>query len=223
MRMSARRTVVAAMVAALAVSTVGCSRLWQGAAVGAGAGAGVGALIGSQAGDTAKGAIIGAAVGGTAGAIIGRQMEKQADELEGELENAEIIEAGEGIIVKFDSGLLFGFDSAELQPAARDNLSGLASNLQRYERTNVLIIGHTDATGSESYNEKLSRERAQSAAQFLVGNGVAAYRIDTEGKGETDPIATNETEEGRTQNRRVEVVIFASDEWREEVQAQSSG
>lgn len=189
----------------------------KGGVIGAGAGGAIGAAVGSQIGETAKGAIIGAAVGGAAGAIIGNQMDKQAEELRSEIEGATVRRAGEGIVVTFDTGLMFNFDSSALRDEARANLTELADHLDKYERTDVLIIGHTDSIGAETYNQRLSERRAESAASFVAQHGVAASRISTRGMGETDPIADNSTAEGRQENRRVEVVIYASEEWRQEV------
>lgn len=201
--------------------TSGCSntsKTTKGAGIGAGAGAVIGGIIGSRSDNTAKGAIIGAAVGGTAGAIIGAQMDKQAQELEEELEGAEVERVGEGIQVVFDSAILFGFDSAEIKPDARDNLSRLAASLQEYPNTDLLIVGHTDATGPEDYNLELSERRADAAMAVLITNGVAPERVLTEGRGETEPIATNDTAEGRKLNRRVEVAIYANEEYREQLE-----
>lgn len=192
----------------------------KGAVIGAGAGAAVGAAVGSQVGSTAKGAIIGAAVGGTAGAVIGHQMDQQAKSLDDDLEGATVSRVGEGIVVTFEDGILFDFDSSTLRPAARNNLDELADNLRQYERTDVLILGHTDATGSDSYNQGLSERRANSAAQYVQSRGVAGDRISTRGMGENDPIASNDTEAGRQLNRRVEVVIYADEEWRRDLQNQ---
>lgn len=193
------------------------SKTEKGAVVGAGAGAVVGGAVGKAAGSTAKGAIVGAVVGGAAGAIIGQQMDKQAQELDEELEGATVQRVGEGIQVTFDSNILFGFDSAELSASARENLRELANSLQQYPNTEVLIAGHTDATGSDSYNQRLSERRAGSAGEFLMRNGIAPSRVTTIGKGELEPIASNETTTGRSQNRRVEVAIYASEEYREQL------
>jgi outer membrane protein OmpA-like peptidoglycan-associated protein len=190
----------------------------KGAVIGAGAGAAVGAAIGNQVGSTAKGAIIGAAVGGAAGAVIGHQMDQQAKELDDELEGATVARVGEGIVVTFENGILFDFDSAALRASARDNLRELADNLREYERTDVLIIGHTDSTGPEAYNQQLSERRAASAANYIQGLGIAASRVSTRGMGENDPVASNDTAEGQQLNRRVEVVIYADEEWRQEAQ-----
>ncbi|MFW5947941.1 MAG: OmpA family protein [Gemmatimonadota bacterium] len=190
----------------------------RGGAIGAGAGAAVGAAIGSQVGNTARGAIVGAAVGGAAGAVIGNQMDRQAEELQMELEGATVTRVGEGIVVTFDTGILFDFDRADLRPEAQTNLQTLAESLQEYPRTEVLIIGHTDATGPDTYNQELSERRASSAASYVTGQGVASSRVVTRGMGETDPVADNDTADGRQLNRRVEVVIYANEEWRQEVQ-----
>jgi len=198
----------------------GCSSLSnteKGAIIGSGAGAAGGAAVGKAAGGTAEGAIIGAVVGGAAGAIIGNRMDKKAEELDEELENADVERVGEGIKVTFDSGILFDFDSSALRADARENLSELAESMQEFPESNLLIVGHTDAKGTEEYNRKLSDRRAESAAGFLMERDIAPDRITSVGRGETEPVATNETEEGRQQNRRVEVAIYASEEYRERV------
>jgi outer membrane protein OmpA-like peptidoglycan-associated protein len=200
--------------------TAGCasmSRTEQGAVIGAGTGAVLGGVIGDAAGSTAKGAIIGAVVGGTAGALIGREMDKQAEELEGELD-ADVERVGEGIWITFESGILFAFDSDALQTTARGNLTQLAESLGEYPNSDVVIVGHTDSRGSEQYNQSLSERRARSAANFLVQRGIDVGRIRTMGLGESEPVASNDTDEGRAQNRRVEVAIFASEEYRNAVQ-----
>lgn len=202
----------------------GCSALGdagKGALIGGGAGAAGGAVAGAILGDTAKGAIIGAAVGGAAGAIIGRQMNRQAEELEQEIDGATVEQLDEGIAIKFDSGLLFGFDSATLSPTAQSNLQKLANSLETYDNTNVHIIGHTDDVGAAEYNERLSERRAQSAVDYLVNLGITQERLIVRGMGEEDPLVENETEEDRAMNRRIEVVIVANEEFREEAQEQS--
>jgi len=195
------------------------SKTEKGVVIGGGAGAVVGGAVGKVIfGETAKGAIVGAVVGGAAGAIIGRQMDKQAQELENELEEAEIARVGEGIVVTFDSGLLFDFDSAELQPSAKSNLAELSESLREYDNTELMIVGHTDDIGEDTYNDRLSVRRAESASAYLFEQGISSTRVTTMGKGETDPIATNDTDDGRQLNRRVEVVIYASEEYRESLQ-----
>lgn len=195
------------------------NRTATGAAVGTGAGAAAGAVIGKTLGNTAAGAIAGAAVGGTVGAIIGRNMDRKARELEEELEGVTVQRVEEGIAVSFDSGILFTFDSSELRPEARENLNKLTEILNRDTNTNLLIVGHTDWIGSETYNQGLSMRRALSAANYIISQGISRDRIDVEGRGEYEPIADNETEEGRQLNRRVEVAIFASPEYVERLKA----
>jgi outer membrane protein OmpA-like peptidoglycan-associated protein len=209
------------LVASLVVASSGCSsfsRTEKGAVIGGATGAVLGGAIGKAAGSTAKGAIIGAAVGGAAGAVIGRQMDKQAEELEQDLPNATVERVGEGIQVTFDSGILFDFDSDRLRPEARSNLSDLAASLKEYPNSDLLIVGHTDALGSDAYNQELSERRAAAATRYLLAQGVGSSRIESVGLGETEPVADNETDEGRALNRRVEVAIFASEEYRQQLQ-----
>ncbi len=189
------------------------SRTAKGGAIGAGAGAGVGAVIGNQFGKdgSAVGAIIGAAVGGTTGALIGRHMDKQAEELQADLEGAEVTRVGEGIKITFDSGLLFAVDKSDLSGTATTNLGELAETLKKYDDTEVLIEGHTDADGSDAHNMELSEARAQSVRRQLIATGVKAGRLSTVGYGETQPVADNATAEGKSQNRRVEIAIYAND------------
>lgn len=191
----------------------GCqaSNTAKGGAIGAGAGAAIGGVIGNQSDNTAVGAIIGAAVGGTAGALIGRHMDKQAEELRKDLEGATVERVGEGIKITFDSGLLFAIDSYDLTQTSELNIDELAATLKKYEDTNILIEGHTDNTGEEAYNQDLSVERANAVSQELKTEGVSSNRISAVGYGENQPIADNTTAEGRQQNRRVEVAIFAND------------
>ena len=209
-----------ALVVLLSLGSAGCSSLSNtesGALIGAGAGGAVGAVVGSATGSTARGAIIGAVVGGAAGAIIGSQMNDRAETLEEDLDNATIERVGEGILVTFDSGILFGFDSSSLQAAARNNLSDLARVLAEdsgdYE---LLVAGHTDNSGSESYNQSLSERRAAAASDFLTTRGIPGGQIRIQGLGEMEPVASNETSGGQEANRRVEVAIFASAEFRDE-------
>lgn len=207
-----------AVVLALAIPLAGCASMnktQRGAVIGAAGGAAAGGAIGAATGSTAKGAILGAAIGGVAGAVIGSQMDKQAEELRAQIPGAKVERVGEGILVTFDTGLLFDFDSDVIKGSAADNLRNLASSLSEYPESEVLIVGHTDAVGTDSYNMGLSQRRAASAAQYLVGQGVGYDRIRQTGRGETEPVASNDDDYGRQQNRRVEVAIFASEEYRE--------
>ncbi len=195
-----------------AAGLTGCnaSRTTKGGAIGAGAGAAVGGVIGSRSDNTAVGAIIGATVGGAAGALIGRHMDKQAEELQRDLENATVERVGEGIKITFNSGLLFDVDEYSLKENTKQNLDDLAETLKKYDDTEILIEGHTDNTGTDLHNQELSESRAAAVADYLAVDGVDSKRIITEGYGETQPIADNETDQGREQNRRVEVAIYAN-------------
>jgi outer membrane protein OmpA-like peptidoglycan-associated protein len=198
----------------------GCAslnRTEQGAVIGAGTGGAIGAVIGKQTGSTARGAILGAVLGGAAGAVIGRQMDRQSQELEQSLPDAEVQRVGEGIAVTFASGILFPTNSTQILSAGQNNLAQLASSLQRYPETTVLIVGHTDARGTDQYNMQLSQNRSQSAANFLISRGIDRSRIRTEGRGESEPVASNETDTGMQQNRRVEIAIFASEQYRQQI------
>ena len=219
------RTVAAAVAASFALSA--CASLPtkqdRGALIGVAAGAAVGGAIGSKNGGTAKGAIIGAAVGGVAGAVIGRQMDKQARELEQQIPGAVVERVGEGIQVTFESGLLYDFNSDVVRADAAKNLRTFASSLDKYPGTEVLIVGHTDDVGSDSFNQSLSDRRARAAASYLTTQGVDRGRLRTLGRGEVEPVASNGDESGRSRNRRVEIAIFASESSRQEIQKQLSG
>jgi outer membrane protein OmpA-like peptidoglycan-associated protein len=211
---------------ALAASTVtlGCARHAQrGLVIGAAGGAVIGGVIGKVSGSTAKGAIIGAAVGGAAGAIIGDQMDRQARELKQNIPGATVERVGEGIQVTFQSGLLYDFDSDVVKPQAQQNLRALAQSLDKYPGSDLLILGHTDSVGTEDYNSGLSVRRADAAARYLISQGVARSRVGTGGLGETEPVTSNATDDGRRRNRRVEVAIYASEKAREEAKAKAGG
>jgi len=208
---------------ALLVILPGCSslsRTEKGAIIGATAGGALGGVIGNQTGSTTRGAIIGAAVGGVVGAVIGRQMDKQAEELAQNIPGATVQRIGEGIAVTFASGLLYDFDSDRVRAEAAQNLRNLSASLDEYPNTDLLIVGHTDSIGPDSYNWDLSDRRARAAADYLASQGVARTRLRTAGRGETEPIAPNETETGQQQNRRVEVAIYASEAYRNELARQ---
>jgi outer membrane protein OmpA-like peptidoglycan-associated protein len=197
------------------------SNTQKGAVGGAAAGGAIGGVIGHQSGNTAVGAIIGAAVGGAAGAYIGNYMDKQAAEMEKDLEGAKIERIGEGIKITFDSGLLFDVDKATLKQASRDNLTHLAVILNKYPDTNILLEGHTDATGSDEHNLALSLNRSRAVENYLAGQQVMETRFTIMGYGEDQPVASNETSEGRAQNRRVEVAIYANDKLKKTAEKQA--
>lgn len=210
---SGDRTLAALALLGLTLTVPSCSSLnkeEKGAVIGAGTGAAAGAVVGHNTGSTARGAIIGAIVGGTAGAIIGHQMDQQAKELKQNIPGARVERVGEGIAVTFESGLLYDIDSDHIRPAAATNLKNLAASLEKYPNTDLLIVGHTDATGTTAHNQDLSERRARSASSYLQSQGVSAKRIRTTGRGEAEPIASNDTDDGRQLNRRVEVAIYAN-------------
>lgn len=187
------------------------SNTTKGAVIGTAGGAAVGAGVGKLAGNTAIGAIIGAAVGGVAGGLIGKKMDKQAAELE-KINGAQVERVGEGIKVTFESGLLFATNSSTLSAAAKKSLSQFAQSLKSNADTEVLIEGHTDNTGNDGINQPLSEKRAQAVADYLSQQGVSYGRLITKGYGSHQPIADNGTAAGRTQNRRVEVAIYANED-----------
>lgn len=203
------------LLASTATVTTGCqstTNAGRGAGIGATSGAVIGGIIGSRSGSWAQGALIGAAIGGAGGAIIGDYMDKQAEEIRQEVRNAEVERVGEGIRVVFDTGLLFSTNSSTLNANSRYNIENLARVLNRYPDTDLVVQGHTDSTGSEAFNQQLSERRAESVVSLLRAYGVYGQRLTAIGYGETRPVATNETEAGRRQNRRVEVLIYANNE-----------
>ena len=200
----------------------GWNRTAKGVAIGAGVGGAAGGLIGHATGNTAAGVLIGAAVGGAAGALIGNYMDKQAAEIERDIEGAKVERVGEGIKITFDSGILFDVNKANLKEYCRSELTKLATILNKYDDTNILLAGHTDATGSDEYNLELSQRRAHSVADYLVVQDVNSERFSVHGYGESDPVATNDTEGGRAQNRRVEIAIWANEKLKRVAQEKTS-
>ena len=181
----------------------------RGAVIGAVAGAAVGAVIGNQSGNNRTGAVAGAAAGAAVGAAIGRRMDKQEQELR-QIENVEVTRPSEGEInVRLNNAILFDTDSSSLRSTSRATLDDLANNFARYPDNLLIVEGHTDSTGTEQYNQRLSERRASSVADYLIDRGVAASSITVYGFGELRPAATNETVEGRQLNRRVEIHIRA--------------
>jgi outer membrane protein OmpA-like peptidoglycan-associated protein len=209
-----RRAGLMTVLLAVGLTTASCSS-WghreTGAVVGTAAGGAVGGVIGTHTGSTARGAIIGAVVGGAAGAVIGHQMDRQAEKLEAEVPGAIVERVGEGIHITFPSGLLFEFDSYAIRPDAAAHLRSLATSLGEYPDTQLLIVGHTDSVGSDTYNHGLSVRRAEATLNYLMAQGVSAQRMHASGRGEWEPLATNETAAGRQANRRVEVAIFSAE------------
>ena len=210
------------VVAGLVIS--GCASMnktQKGAVVGTTAGAAMGAIVGEAAGNPALGAIVGATVGGATGAIIGNQMDKQAKEIEETVPDAKVVRVGEGIVVEFSSQILFGFDRSDLSSEARENLDKLIVILEEYQDTDIEIQGHTDNTGSESYNQSLSERRAGTVSDYLAENGIKSDRLNTVGFGKTTPKISNEKGEGRAQNRRVDFLITANEKMIEEAEKEA--
>lgn len=192
-------------------SCASLNKTQKGAGVGVVAGGAMGAVVGKVAGNTALGAIIGAAVGGATGAVIGHKMDKQAEEIKKTVPDAKVERVGEGIVVEFNSNILFAVDKSALGLDATTNLNKLVTVLNSYPETNIEVQGHTDNTGSEAYNSKLSVRRANSVSSYLKGQGIAGRRISVRGFGESAPKYDNNTDDGRTQNRRVEFLITANE------------
>ena len=201
-------------VVALAVAVAGlpvlsgCTGTQKGAAIGGVAGAATGAAVGGG-----KGAVIGGVVGTAAGAIIGDYMTKQKKELE-KVPGADVQQVGDELVVTFQSPILFDTDSSVLKSEARKLLDDVGRVLQNYPETNVLVKGHTDDTGSETHNQQLSERRAEAVRNYIVTRGVTGSRLQALGFGESMPVASNASNDGRSQNRRVELQIAANQELR---------
>ncbi len=188
----------------------------KGTVIGTAAGAVIGGVLGNNLGkgkNAPAGAVLGGIVGGVAGNVIGRNMDKQAKEIKETLPGAEVERVGEGIKVTMKENMVnFGFDSSDLTPAAKANLDKLAQVLKNNMDTNINIYGHTDSKGTDAYNLSLSERRAAAVKNYLVSQGVSASRMFTMGVGEREPIASNDTDAGRAENRRVEFAITANEE-----------
>ena len=194
----------------------------KGAVVGTAAGGAMGAVIGNAAGNTALGAIIGAAVGGTTGAVIGHQMDKQAEEIAKTVPDAKVERVGEGIVVEFNSNVLFAFDKSDLSSDAKISLDKLVKVLDSYPDTNIEVQGHTDSKGSVAYNQNLSENRAVIVSGYLKDKKIVDSRVTIKGFGETVPKYDNETSDGRSQNRRVEFLISANEKMIEDAKKEAS-
>ncbi len=205
------------------------SNLAKGSAIGGGSGAavgaGVGALVGKDAKSAAIGAAIGAIVGTGVGAIIGDRMDKKAEELaaiEGaNVETVTDVNDLTAVKVTFDNGILFDFNKANLSAAAKKSLKEFATKMADMPETDITIWGHTDNIGTAEANQSVSQKRANAVKDFLAANGIAAERMLSEGKSFDMPVADNATEEGRAQNRRVEVYISANKAMIEEAAAEA--
>jgi outer membrane protein OmpA-like peptidoglycan-associated protein len=195
----------------------------RGAGIGAGAGALIGAIIGNNTKlGTAGGALIGAAVGGGTGALIGNKMDKQARQIDQALPGADVERVGEGIrLVLNENAVRFTTGKATLTASAQANLDKLVPVFKEYADTNIEIYGYTDSTGSADFNLTLSQKRAESVKNYLASKGLVASRFKTSGMGIANPIATNDSADGRAQNRRVEFAILANDKMVQDAKKES--
>jgi outer membrane protein OmpA-like peptidoglycan-associated protein len=187
----------------------------RGAGIGAVGGAVIGGVLGNnlgKGGNGALGAVLGGVVGGVAGGVIGNKMDKQAREIDNALPGAEVVRVGEGIkLVLGENAVRFDTNKSTLTAGAKANLDKLVKVFNEYPDTNIVIYGYTDSTGTPEYNLKLSGERAASVKSYLSGKGLKSARFSTTGLGIADPIASNESVDGRSQNRRVEFAITANE------------
>lgn len=201
----------------------GCNNMQKGAGIGAGGGAVLGGIIGKIAGNTAVGAAIGAAVGAGTGAIIGKRMDKVKAEA-AQVKNAQVetVKDANGldaVKVSFDSGILFSTNKTDLSQSAKNSLAQFARVLNNNADLDIAIIGHTDNTGNDAINQPLSVNRAKSVNSYLLSCGVKSAQVKSvEGQGSSNPVADNSTAEGRKQNRRVEVYMYASKEMIQQAQ-----
>ena len=205
-------------------ATRNMSNTQKGVGIGAASGAVIGGVVGNNVGkgNTALGAIIGGVVGGAAGGLIGNQMDKQAREIDEALPGAEVERVGEGIKLTLgENSVNFDLNKSTLTSTAKANLDKLVPVFNDYGDTDIQIFGYTDSSGSDDYNLKLSEQRAASVKTYLSSKGISAGRINTIGRGEADPIASNDTKEGMSQNRRVEFAITANEQMIEDAKQQA--
>jgi len=211
--MKKMKVAILALCAGIVMSA--CNNTAKGTGIGAGAGAVLGAVVGKLAGNTAVGAAVGTAVGATTGAIIGKHMDKVKAQAEA-VKNAQVEQITDanglqGVKVTFDSGILFATNSSTLSAASKNSLNEFAKVLKNNSDCDIAIFGHTDNTGTDAINNPLSVKRAQAVETYLKGQGVSSAQIKSvDGQGSTNPVADNSTAEGRKQNRRVEVYMYAS-------------
>lgn len=185
------------------------SNTTKGAAVGAAAGVIVGAISGDNSRERKKRMLIGAGVGGLAGGAVGNYMDRQEAKLRAQLQGTgvSVTRNGDDIILNMPGNITFATDSADINASFYPVLDSVGLVLKEFDKTVVDISGHTDSTGADQYNMELSQRRAGSVSAYMQSRGVAAQRVITQGLGESRPIASNDTPEGRQQNRRVEIVL----------------
>ena len=199
----------------------------RGAVIGAAGGALLGAILGNNVGNgqnSELGAVLGTVVGGAAGAVIGHQMDKQAKKIEEEIPGADVKRVDDGIVVTFDEnngGVYFDTNKYNINEKSKQTLDKLAAILKEYPDTNVLVAGHTDSVGKDEYNLGLSQRRAQAVTNYFKSKGLVGSRFTTKWYGEKNPVASNDTAEGRAKNRRVNVVIVPNEKMKAEAKKQA--
>ncbi|MCF6350199.1 MAG: OmpA family protein [Flavobacteriaceae bacterium] len=199
----------------------------KGAVIGAAGGAILGAILGNNIGKGGKGdigAVIGGVVGGTAGVLIGNRMDKQAQKIEEEIPGAVVERIDDGIVITFDenSGVYFDTSKYNINDASEETLNQLAGILIEYVDTNVLIIGHTDSSGSDTYNLALSKNRANAVTNYFTQKNISTSRLTTNWYGETQPKYDNTTKEGRSKNRRVNIVILPNEKMKNDAEKEAT-
>jgi outer membrane protein OmpA-like peptidoglycan-associated protein len=211
------------LVGAIAISTIfgsceaakNTNKTQRGAAIGAVGGAVIGGILGNnigKGGNTALGAVIGGVVGGVAGGLIGNKMDKQAREIKEALPGVQVERVGEGIhLLLGENSVNFDFNKSTLTAGAKQNLDKLVPVFKEYPDTDIKIFGYTDSKGSDEYNLSLSEQRSAAVKNYLASKSLGSSRFKTVGMGEADPIADNETDSGRSKNRRVEFAITANE------------
>lgn len=194
----------------------------KGAGIGAVAGAVLGGVLGNnvgKGGNGALGAVLGGVVGGVAGGVIGNKMDKQAREIDSAIPGAEVERVGEGIKLTLnENAVRFDTNKSSLTMAAQNNLDKLVTVFNQYPDTDIVIYGYTDSSGPEDFNLKLSEQRAASVKTYLAGKGIKSNRFTTMGMGIADPIASNETADGKSKNRRVEFAITANEKMKQDAE-----
>ncbi|WP_027080010.1 OmpA family protein [Luteimonas mephitis] len=185
------------------------NRTRNNALIGAGIGVVAGLLSGGDATERRQRALVGAGVGGLAGGAIGAYQDRQEAQLRSQMQGTgvDVVRNGDNITLSMPGGVTFAFDKAEVQPQFYPVLDNVASTLQQYNQTIIEVAGHTDSVGSDAYNQQLSQKRAEAVANYLGSRGIMRDRMITVGAGETRPVASNDTDAGRAQNRRVEITL----------------
>jgi len=228
---------ISLVAAVIVIMATGCetakktNKTQRGAAIGTAGGAVIGGIIGNNVGkgNTILGAIIGGVVGGVAGGIIGNKMDRQAEKIKNEIPGAEVQRVGEGIVVTFSEknpdgskmGVYFDFDKSDITPNSKLALDKLVQIFKEYPETNLLVEGHTDDKGADSYNLALSEKRAKAVGDYLKKDGIASSRLTINWYGETQPKVENTSDANRAENRRVEFAITANDKMKEEAKKEA--